>query len=156
MKSFAQKYMTRMYCSGIDSIERGHVFLCETVLVNFPCRCSCEGSQHVSIRVFTPYHSTFQYKRVQSGELITLDSPVLFQKRNPMFKPLSLILLIGGVVLIVLGVIASRSLSSDISRFFTGTFTEKAVWLLVIGTIFSIVGFIGLLRRSSTGDKIGL
>lgn len=69
-----------------------------------------------------------------------------------MFKPISLVLLIGGVVLIVLGVIASQSLSSDISRFFTGTFTDKAVWLLVIGTILSIIGLVGLVRGSRSGD----
>jgi len=41
---------------------------------------------------------------------------------------------------------ASTSFSSDISRFFTGSPTDKAVWMLLAGVIASIVGVVGLLR----------
>jgi divalent metal cation (Fe/Co/Zn/Cd) transporter len=60
-----------------------------------------------------------------------------------MNKILSLALLIGGIVLIVLGVNAADSVSSDISKFFTGTPTDKAVWMLVIGIICTIAGLGG-------------
>jgi hypothetical protein len=56
----------------------------------------------------------------------------------------SIALLIGGIVLIVFGVSASDSLNSDISRFFTGSPTDKAMWLLVGGAAASIAGAVGL------------
>jgi hypothetical protein len=57
----------------------------------------------------------------------------------------SIVLLIGGIVLIVFGVSASDSLNSDISRFFTGSPTDKAMWLLVGGTAASVAGAVGLI-----------
>jgi hypothetical protein len=63
-----------------------------------------------------------------------------------MSKAISLALLAVGVLLIVLGVVASESLSSDISRFFTGSPTDKAIWMLIGGVVASIVGVVGLLR----------
>lgn len=52
----------------------------------------------------------------------------------------SLVLLVGGVILIVLGVSATNSFSSDVSRFFTGSPTDKAVWMLIGGAAAAIVG----------------
>ena len=60
-----------------------------------------------------------------------------------MNKPLSLALLAGGVLLIILGVSASNSLSSDISRFFTGSPTDKAIWMMVAGVVAAVVGCLG-------------
>lgn len=57
-----------------------------------------------------------------------------------MNKALPLALLIGGVVLIVLGLQASNSLSSDINRFFTGNPTDKAIWMLVGGAVAAVAG----------------
>jgi len=65
-----------------------------------------------------------------------------------MNKPLSLALLAGGIVLIVFGVNASNSLGSDVSRFFTGSPTDKAMWLLVGGAVAAVAGLVGLLRGS--------
>ena len=65
-----------------------------------------------------------------------------------MYKSLSLALLVGGVVLVIFGISASQSLSSDISRFFTGSPTDKAIWLLVGGVVLCIIGLVGLLRGS--------
>jgi hypothetical protein len=53
---------------------------------------------------------------------------------------LGLVLLVGGVVLIVLGVNATNSFSSDVSRFFTGSATNKAIWMVIGGTLASILG----------------
>jgi hypothetical protein len=65
-----------------------------------------------------------------------------------MNKPLSLALLAGGIVLIVFGVNASNSLGSDVSRFFTGSPTDKAMWLLVAGAVAAVAGLVGLMRGS--------
>lgn len=65
-----------------------------------------------------------------------------------MNKAVSLALLIGGVVLIVLGVSATDSFSSDVSRFFTGSPTDKAIWMLVGGIVAAIVGLTMTLRSS--------
>lgn len=63
-----------------------------------------------------------------------------------MSKAVSLALLAGGIVLIVLGVMASTSLTSDLSRFFTGSPTDKTIWMLLGGVVVSIVGAVGLVR----------
>lgn len=65
-----------------------------------------------------------------------------------MNKALPLALLVGGVILIVLGVNASNSFSSDVNRFFTGNPTDKAVWMLVGGAVAAIAGLMMTLRGS--------
>ena len=67
-----------------------------------------------------------------------------------MNKPISLALLVGGIILIVYGVAASDSNASGISRFFTGNPTDKTMWLLIGGAIATIVGGSGLLRGSKS------
>ena len=57
-----------------------------------------------------------------------------------MNKIISLALLAGGVVLIVIGINATNSFSSDVSRFFTGSPTDKAVWMLLGGVVAAVVG----------------
>ncbi|HXT40792.1 MAG TPA: DUF3185 family protein [Candidatus Angelobacter sp.] len=63
-----------------------------------------------------------------------------------MNKIVSLALLIGGVVLIIIGINATNSFSSDVSRFFTGSPTDKAVWTLIAGVLAAVVGLVGTLR----------
>jgi hypothetical protein len=65
-----------------------------------------------------------------------------------MHKAIFLALLVGGVALVIFGISASQSLGSDISRFFTGSPTDKAIWMLVGGAVLFIVGLLGLLRGS--------
>ena len=60
----------------------------------------------------------------------------------------SLILLVGGVVLIIIGINATNSLGSDIWWFFTGSPTNKAIWVLIGGIVASIIGLIGVMRSS--------
>ena len=64
-----------------------------------------------------------------------------------MKKGIAAALLVVGVILLVLGVNAYHSASSDVSRFFTGTPTDKALWLLIGGVIAGIAGFFGLVRK---------
>jgi hypothetical protein len=67
-----------------------------------------------------------------------------------MNKPLSLALLVGGIVLIIYGISASESFSSDVSNFFTGSPTEKTIWLLIGGIVAAAVGAGGMMRGSKT------
>jgi amino acid permease len=68
-----------------------------------------------------------------------------------MNKLVSLALLVGGVVLIIYGVNATNSFTSDVSRFFTGSPTDKAVWMLIGGIVAAIIGLAGTLRSSKQG-----
>ena len=61
-----------------------------------------------------------------------------------MNKMISLALLVGGVVLIIFGIQAMNSFSSDVSRFFTGSPTNKAVWMLMGGVAAAVVGLLGI------------
>ena len=63
-----------------------------------------------------------------------------------MNRIVSLALLVGGVVLIVIGISATNSFSSDVSRFFTGSPTDKAIWMLIGGIIAAVSGLVGTLR----------
>ena len=65
-----------------------------------------------------------------------------------MNKLISLAILAGGIVLVIYGVAASESFSSDVSRFFTGSPTDKTIWLLLGGIVAIIIGLAGLLRGS--------
>jgi uncharacterized membrane protein YidH (DUF202 family) len=65
-----------------------------------------------------------------------------------MNKIVSLALLVGGVVLMVIGINATNSFSSDVSRFFTGSPTDKAVWMLIGGIVAAVIGLVGTLRGS--------
>jgi uncharacterized protein DUF3185 len=63
-----------------------------------------------------------------------------------MNKIVSLALLVGGVALIIYGINATNSFSSDVSRFFSGSPTDKAIWLLIGGIVAAVVGLVGTLR----------
>ena len=66
-----------------------------------------------------------------------------------MNKGIGLALLAAGIVMIVFGLNASDSFSSDVSRFFTGSPTDKSMWLLLGGIASAIVGSVMSLRRGS-------
>jgi hypothetical protein len=63
-----------------------------------------------------------------------------------MNKIASIALLIGGVVLMIIGINATNSFGSDVSRFFTGSPTDKAVWMLIGGIVATIAGLTMTLR----------
>jgi len=64
-----------------------------------------------------------------------------------MNKGISVALLVIGVILLVFGLNVYHSASSDVSRFFTGAPTDKALWLLIGGAVAGVVGFLGLARK---------
>ncbi|MCL4180122.1 MAG: DUF3185 family protein [Verrucomicrobia bacterium] len=64
-----------------------------------------------------------------------------------MNRIVSLALLVGGIVLLVFGISATDSFGSDVSRFFTGSPTDKAIWMLLGGAVATVVG-LGLTLRN--------
>ena len=70
-----------------------------------------------------------------------------------MNKTLGLALIVVGIVLVIFGINASDSLGSDISRFFSGTPTDKAMWLLLGGMGAGMAGlFLTWTSRKSGGS----
>ena len=65
-----------------------------------------------------------------------------------MNRALGVALVAAGLLLIVFGIRATDSLGSDMSRFFTGTPTEKSIWLL-IGGVAAVGGGLFLSSRKS-------
>ncbi len=71
--------------------------------------------------------------------------PGSFNKKvNKMNKLISLGLIVGGGLLIIFGITAMDSFSSDVSRFFTGAPTDKSVWMLVGGVVAVLAGLSGV------------
>lgn len=68
-----------------------------------------------------------------------------------MNKGFGLALLAVGLILIVFGVNASDSFSSDISRLFTGNPTDRSIWLLLGGIAASCIGALTALSGSGRG-----
>jgi Protein of unknown function (DUF3185) len=66
-----------------------------------------------------------------------------------MNKAFSLALLVGGIVLMIIGINATDSFGSDVSRFFTGSPTDKAVWMLIGGLVAAIIGLTTLTFRTA-------
>jgi len=58
---------------------------------------------------------------------------------------------VGGVVLIVIGINATSAFGSDVFRFFTGSPTDKAVWLLIGGNVSAGVGILGVMWGTKPG-----
>jgi hypothetical protein len=65
-----------------------------------------------------------------------------------MNKGIGLALLAAGIVLIGYGINASDSFGSEVSRLFTGTPTDKSMWLLLGGIAATIVGAVTAFRPS--------
>lgn len=68
-----------------------------------------------------------------------------------MIKAISLAILAGGLLLIIFGVNALNSFSSDVSRVLTGAPTEHSIWLLVGGLVMGVAGLLGLLSGPEKG-----
>jgi len=66
-----------------------------------------------------------------------------------MNKIISLILLISGLAVAIMGINATQSISSDFSRFFTGAPTDKAVWTVILGSVISAIGLTMTVRSWS-------
>jgi hypothetical protein len=73
-------------------------------------------------------------------------NPPTTHGKNIMNKLAAIALLVAGVVLIVFGITAMDSFSSDVSRFFTGSPTDKSIWMLLGGIVAATVGLTLTLR----------
>lgn len=65
-----------------------------------------------------------------------------------MNKLIPIALLVGGVVLMIFGIQAMNSFSSDLAKFFTGSPRDKAVWMLLGGVVAAVVGLTMTLRSA--------
>ena len=59
-------------------------------------------------------------------------------------KLISLVIFAGGFTLVAFGVAATNSFPSDVSRFFTGSPTDKAIWMIIGGIVAMVIGLGGL------------
>ncbi len=66
-----------------------------------------------------------------------------------MNKVIAVALLAGGIALLVMGANSNDSIGSHISRFFTGSPTDKTVWLLIGGIVATASGFFALFLGTS-------
>ncbi len=53
-----------------------------------------------------------------------------------------------GVVLLIFGFNETHSFSSDVSRFFTGNPTDRAMWMIIGGAVAVIGGLFLTIRRT--------
>jgi hypothetical protein len=67
-----------------------------------------------------------------------------YRKGEFMTKAISIALIVGGIVLLYFGGQAFNSVSSEVSRVFTGSPTNKAILLIVGGVIATIAGLTGM------------
>jgi hypothetical protein len=65
-----------------------------------------------------------------------------------MNRALGIALLVVGLLLLVFGFNESRSTASDISRVFTNSPTDRAIWFLAGGGVAAAVGLYLILARS--------
>lgn len=71
------------------------------------------------------------------------------KKGKIMNRGIGIALLVIGIALIIYGSNASNSVSSDVSRTFTGAPTNKAMWLLWGGSAAAIIGAVMTFRPST-------
>jgi len=71
-----------------------------------------------------------------------------------MNRPVSLALLVVGIILLIFGFNASQSAGSEISRVFTGNPTDKSMWMLIGGAVAAILGLVGLLRGGGRSNPM--
>ncbi|MFN2372321.1 MAG: DUF3185 family protein, partial [Cyclonatronaceae bacterium] len=58
----------------------------------------------------------------------------------------SVAILAAGIILIIWGMMEMDSFSSDVSRIFTGSPTDRSMWLLIGGIIVGIIGIAGIVK----------
>jgi uncharacterized membrane protein YidH (DUF202 family) len=68
-----------------------------------------------------------------------------------MNRALGIGLVVVGVLLVAYGVRATDSFASDVSRFFTGSPTDKSVWLMLGGIACVVVGVVFAARSTPQG-----
>ena len=65
-------------------------------------------------------------------------------------RALGIALLVGGLMLLFFGFNASEGFASDLSETFTGSPTDRSIWMLVLGAIAAVAGGIMALAPGRT------
>lgn len=68
-----------------------------------------------------------------------------------MYRTISLLLIVCGLALTIIGFNATESLWSSVTKFFTGSPSDKAMWLVIGGVALLCIGVFGSLRGSKAG-----
>lgn len=55
-------------------------------------------------------------------------------------RAIGIALLIGGLILLYFGVNESESFASEVSEVFTGSPTDRSVWMMVLGAVAAVAG----------------
>ena len=58
-----------------------------------------------------------------------------------------IILVVIGVGLLVFGINASQSFTSEVSKLFNGAPSDKSIWLVAAGAVVTVIGLVQLTRR---------
>jgi hypothetical protein len=69
-----------------------------------------------------------------------------------MNRAIGLALLVAGIVVLIFGIQASQSFTSNVSQTFTGAPTNRSIWMIVGGLAAAIVGIV-LTFRGGTGTR---
>jgi hypothetical protein len=65
-------------------------------------------------------------------------------------KAIGIAMLAVGAVLLIYGINASDSLGSEVKEVFTGTPTDKSIWLIVGGVLLGVLGLVAVARPTRT------
>jgi hypothetical protein len=55
-------------------------------------------------------------------------------------KAIGIALLVGGVILLYFGMNGSDSFASEVSEVFTGSPTDRSIWMMVLGAVAAVAG----------------
>jgi hypothetical protein len=67
-------------------------------------------------------------------------------------KASGLIFLVAGVALLIWGISGAESVGSSISKIFSGTPTDKSMWLIIGGAVSALLGSVMLASSGSRKD----
>jgi hypothetical protein len=65
-----------------------------------------------------------------------------------MNRPLGIALLVIGVILLIIGFNESQSFTSEVSRTFTGSPTDRSMWFLIGGGVGAALGLFFILSKA--------
>lgn len=57
-------------------------------------------------------------------------------------RALGIALLVGGVILLFFGFNESQSFASEVTEVFTGSPTDRSMWMIVLGSVTAVAGLV--------------
>ena len=66
---------------------------------------------------------------------------------------IGIVLLVAGIVLLVMGIRATDSFASQFSKFFTGSPTDRAIWLTIGGIVAILAGATSAMLPARTASR---